>query len=73
MKNIKVGKSKMRGHILNNVTALISEQFLKSCLDDSSCANLSKRVLQKAEAVLEPCNAPSQVQVIVSKFGIGFF
>ena len=58
MKNIKVGKCKSSKQILNNVTALISEQFLKSCVDDLSYANLSKLVLQKAEAVLEPCNAP---------------
>ena len=42
---------------MNHVTALISEQFWRSSFDDSSCANLSKRVLQKAEAVLEPCDA----------------
>ena len=63
----------MPGQIMNHVRALILEHILKSWLDDSSLAILGKLVLQKAEAVLEPCNAPSQVQVMVSKFGIGFF
>ena len=63
----------MPGQIMNHVRALILEHILKSWFDDSSLAILGKRVLQKAEAVLEPWNAPSQVQVIVSKFGIGFF
>ena len=58
VKNLKVGKCKMRGQILNNVTALISEQFLDSWLDDSSCAKSGKRILQKAEEILEPCNTP---------------
>ena len=58
MKNIKVGKCKNSGQILNRVTALISEQFSESCLDDSSCAKLGKRILQKAEVVLEPSNTP---------------
>ena len=48
----------MRGQILNYVTALISEQFSKSWLDDLSRANLNKCVLQKVEEFLEPCNAP---------------
>ena len=43
---------KSRGQFPNHVTALISEQFLESGSDDSSCAKLSKRILQKAKAVL---------------------
>ena len=41
------------------------KQNAKCELDYSSCANLSKRVWQKAEAVLEPWNT----QVIVLQFG----
>ena len=55
--------------ILNNVTALISEQFLKSRLDDSSCANLSKRVLQKRRKFWNP--VMPRFQVIVVQFGTG--
>ena len=51
---MKVGKCKMPGQIPNGVTALISEQFSESRLDDSSLAKLGKRILQKAEADLEP-------------------
>ena len=58
MKNIKVWKCKITGQILNHVTALISEQFSESWLDDSSRAKLGKHNLQKAEVVLEPCNTP---------------
>ena len=57
MKNIKVGKCKSSTQILNHVTALISEHILKPWLDYSSLAKLGKRVLQKAESVLEPCDA----------------
>ena len=58
MKNIKVGKCKSTGQFLNHVTALISEQFLESGLDDSSRAKSGKRVLHKVEVVLELCNTP---------------
>ena len=43
---------KSRGQFPNHVTALISEQFLESGSDDSSCAKIGKRILQKAKAVL---------------------
>ena len=43
---------KSQGQFPNHVTALISEQFLKSRLNGSSCANLGKQILQKAKAVL---------------------
>ena len=43
---------KSRGQFPNHVTALISKQFLESGSDDSSCAKLGKRILQKAKAVL---------------------
>ena len=43
---------KSRGQFPNPVTALISKQFLESGSDDSSCAKLGKRILQKAKAVL---------------------
>ena len=56
MKNIKVGKCNSSRQILNRVTALISEQFSESWLDDSSLAKLGKRILQKAEVVLKSCN-----------------
>ena len=55
---MKVGKCKMPGQIPNGVTALISEQFSESRLDDSSLAKLGKRILQKAEADFEPHHAP---------------
>ena len=40
---IKIGKCKSTGQILNHVTALISEKFLESWLNDSSCAKSGKR------------------------------
>ena len=43
---------KSQGQFPNHVTALISEQFLESRLNGSSCANLGKQILQKAKAVL---------------------
>ena len=55
---MKVGKCKMPGQIPNGVTALISEQFSESRLYDSSLAKLGKRILQKAEADLEPRHIP---------------
>ena len=51
-------KSWKMQQILNHVTALISEQFLESGLDDSSRAKSGKRVLHKVEVVLELCNTP---------------
>ena len=56
MKNIKVAIFKKRKKIPNHVTALISEQFSELWLDDSSFAKLDKRILQKAEVDLEPCD-----------------
>ena len=39
---------------MNHVTALISEQFTKSLLDEYPCAKYGKHILQKADAVLDP-------------------
>ena len=43
---------KSQGQFPNHVTALISKQFLVSGSDDSSCAKLGKRILQKSKTVL---------------------
>ena len=58
MKNTKVAFFKKRNKFPNHVTALISELFLQSWLDNYPLAKFGKNFLQKTEADLETWCVP---------------
>ena len=62
---------KSRGQFPNHVTAQISEQFLESRLNDSSCAKLGKYILQKAKAVLNYINGIVSYRMVL--YGIVWY